>query len=324
MKSLVLLLLCSASACAYDPLSVADAVAPAALDFTVHDAKRQRDLPVRVYLPTEQKPAPVVLFSHGLGGSRENNPYLGRHWSARGYAVVVVQHPGSDEAVWKSSDPQDRQTAMKQAASVQNFLLRVADIPAVLDQLELWNAASGHALNQRLDMQRVGMSGHSFGAATTQAVSGQSLRAGGARFTDARIKAAVILSPSVPNAGTAEQAFSAVKLPWLLMTGTKDGAHFRNLAVGGSDLNTRLGVYPALPPGDKYELVLKDAEHSAFVDRSLPGESVERNPNHHRAILALTTAFWDAFLNGDVEAKTWLNGDAARTVLEKEDRWQRK
>jgi predicted dienelactone hydrolase len=213
---------------------------------------------------------------------------------------------------------------MKQAASVQNFLLRVNDIPAVLDQLSVWNAESGHSLHQRLDITQVGMSGHSFGAATTQAVSGQSMRAGGSRFTDARIKADVIMSPSVPNAGSAEQAFGAVKLPWLLMTGTKDGAHFRNMAMGGADASTRLGVYPALPPGDKYQLVLKDAEHSAFVDRALPGESLPRNPNHHRAVLALSTAFWDAFVKGDAEAKAWLHGDALRSVLEKEDLYQRK
>jgi predicted dienelactone hydrolase len=212
---------------------------------------------------------------------------------------------------------------MKQAASLGNFLLRVADIPAVLDQLTNWNALEGHALRGRLDLTRVGMSGHSFGAVTTQAVSGQSLPVGGARFTDPRIKAAVMMSPSVPAAGNAERAFGGVKLPWLLMTGTKDVARIGGMTLGG-DLDSRLGVYPALPPGDKYELVLKDAEHGAFSERALPGEGRQQNPNHHRAILALSTAFWDAFLQGDAEAKAWLNGETARSVLEKDDKWQRK
>jgi hypothetical protein len=114
-----------------------------------------------------------------------------------------------------------------------------------------------------------------------------------------------------------------VKLPWLLMTGTKDVARIGGMTLGG-DLDSRLGVYPALPPGDKYELVLKDAEHGAFSERALPGEGRQQNPNHHRAILALSTAFWDAFLKGDAEAKAWLNGEGARSVLEKDDRWQRK
>ncbi len=326
MKSLVFsFLACFAvtTAFAYDPLKAPEAALTAPLDFTVLDASRERALPIRVYLPAASKAAPVVLFSHGLGGSCQNNPYLGKHWSARGYAVVFVQHPGSDESVWKGQGPARIPMAMKQAASVQNFILRAADIPAVLDQLTRWHAEEAHALRGRLDLTRVGMSGHSFGAVTTQAVSGQSLPVGGARFTDPRIKAAVAMSPSVPAAGNAERAFGSVRLPWLLMTGTKDVARIGGMTLGG-DVDSRLGVYPALPSGDKYELVLHEAEHGAFGERALPGEGRQQNPNHHRVILALSTAFWDAFLKGDAEAKAWLNGEGARSVLEKDDRWQRK
>ena len=62
---------------------------------------------------------------------------------------------------------------MEQAAGAQNFLLRVKDVKAVLDQLARWNEGASHSLAGRLDLRRVGMSGHSFGAVTTQAVSGQ-------------------------------------------------------------------------------------------------------------------------------------------------------
>ena len=326
MKSLEFVFLTSfaaTAALAYDPLTLPEAASSAPLDFKVQDPKRDRALPIRVYLPATTKAAPVVLFSHGLGGSCQNNPYLGKHWSARGYAVVFVQHPGSDESVWRGQRPAQIPAAMKQAASLENFMLRVSDIPAVLDQLTLWHADEAHALHGRLDLTRVGMSGHSFGAVTTQAVSGQSLPVGGARFTDPRIKAAVLMSPSVPAAGSAERAFGGVALPWLLMTGTKDVARIGAMTIGG-DLDSRLGVYPALPPGDKYELVLNEAEHGAFGERSLPGEGATRNPNHHRVILALSTAFWDAFLQGNAEAKAWLNGEGPREVMEKDDKWQRK
>ncbi|MBX7206739.1 MAG: hypothetical protein K1X78_00390 [Verrucomicrobiaceae bacterium] len=311
------------SAASYDPLKLPEAVINGPTDFVVRDAKRNRELPVRVYLPATAKAAPVVLFSHGLGGSCQNNPYLGKHWSARGYAVVFVQHPGSDESVLRGQRPAQIPMAMKQAASLENFMLRVADIPAVLDQLTRWNAEEAHALRGRLDLTRVGMSGHSFGAVTTQAVSGQSLPVGRARFTDPRIKAAIMMSPSVPAAGSAERAFGSVTLPWLLMTGTNDIARIGAMTIGG-DLDSRLGVYPALPPGDKYELVLHEAEHGAFSERTLPGEGANRNPNHHRVILALSTAFWDAFLKGDAEAKAWLNGEGPCSVMEKDDKWQRK
>ncbi|MFN0077358.1 MAG: alpha/beta hydrolase family protein [Prosthecobacter sp.] len=325
MKSLLLsFLTCFAvtAVFAYDPLKLPEAVLTTPLDLTVQDAKRDRALPIRVYLPATTQAAPVVLFSHGLGGSCQNNPYLGKHWSARGYAVVFVQHPGSDESVWKGQGPARIPMAMKQAANVQNFILRAADIPAVLDQLTRWNADEAHSLRGKLDLARVGMSGHSFGAVTTQAVSGQTMPIGSS-LTDPRIKAAVMMSPSVPAAGNTERAFGSVTMPWLLMTGTKDVARIGAMTIGG-DLDSRLGVYPALPPGDKYELVLHSAEHGAFGERSLPGEGNQRNPNHHRVILALSTAFWDAFLKGDAEAKAWLNGEGPHSVMEKDDKWQRK
>ncbi len=302
----------------YDPLSVPKAT-PEHQDFTVKDEKRTREIPIRVYLPQDKAPAAVVVFSPGLGGTREGYAYLGNHWALRGYAVVALQHPGSDDRVWKDKPADERMAAMEQAASLQNFLLRARDVPVVLDQLERWNKDPSHALSGRLDLQRLGMSGHSFGAVTTQAVSGERFVLRGRGFTDPRIKAAVVMSPSGPRRGGPQKAFGDVEIPWMLLTGTKDVA-----PIGNISLESRLSVFPALPPGGKYELVLDNAEHSAFGDRELPGEKLKHNPHHHRAILAVTTAFWDAYLRHDDEAKKWLDGDAVRSVLESGDKWQMK
>ena len=302
----------------YDPLKVSQAPSLEWLDLLVHDTGRQRPIPIRVYRPASPSPAPVILFSHGLGGSRTGSAYMGKHWSARGYLCVFLQHHGSDSSVWENQRPGRRTQAMKDAAGIENFLLRVKDVPAVLDQLEKWNKTKDHALAGRLDLTRIGMSGHSFGAVTTQAVSGQSFRRGRTSFTDPRIQAALLFSPSSPRRGEdPKAAFGNVKIPWMLMTGTKDVA-----PIGDADVKSRLAVFPALPPGGKYELVLERAEHSAFTDRALPGETEKRNPNHHRAILALSTAFWDAWLRRDAAAKAWLEGGSVRSVLEKGDRWQ--
>jgi predicted dienelactone hydrolase len=309
---------------AYDPLLSPAAAPPAPLDLTVTDTHRQREIPIRVYLPAETNAAPVVLFSHGLGGTKQGSAYLGKHWSARGYVAVFLQHPGSDDGVWKNQPLRERNRAMREAASSPNFLLRVKDVPAVLDQLARWQDTTNHPLAGRLDLQRVGMSGHSFGAITTQAVSGQAAPGGGQPFTDRRIKAAIAFSPSEPATGSPAQAFGQVTIPWLLMTGTRDVARLGGATIGAASVEQRLSVFPALPPGSKYELVLHNAEHSAFTDRALPGDSGPRNPNHHRAILALSTAFWDAYLKGDAAARAWLDGAGPQTVLEANDRWQKK
>lgn len=300
----------------YDPLAADPSFQPSHVDLTVHDAARHRDIPLRIYLPTNSVPEPVVLFSHGLGGSRSGSAFLGEHWAARGYVAVFLQHPGSDDSVWKSVPAADRYRAMQRAVSLDNFLLRVKDVPAVLDQLAIWNSDKGGQLSGRMNLSKVGMSGHSFGAITTEAVSGEYLPLTGTNLTDSRIKAAVIFSPSAPKRGNAAKAFGSVKIPWMLMTGTKDLA-----PIGGEDMASRLGVYPELHGAPKYELVLNNAEHSVFTDRALPGDHEPRNPNHHRVILALSTAFWDAYLRGDAEAQAWLNGSGPKSVMEPKDKW---
>lgn len=310
---------------AYDPLAVDKSVpASAPQDLTIKDAPRDREIPIRVYLPSQKDAAPVVLFSHGLGGSRAGSKFLGDHWSARGYVAVFLQHHGSDESVWRGQPPREIPAAMRNAANGQNFTLRNQDVSTALDQLETWNKESGHALAGRLDLARIGMSGHSFGAITTQAVSGQSFPLIGQKFTDPRIKAALVLSPSKPAAGDVNKVFADVTLPWLLMTGTKDIANIGGSPIGASNVEARYAVYPALPSGNKYELVLDGAEHSVFTDRPLPGESGQRNPKHHPIILALSTAFWDAYLRDDAAASQWLKGEGAQAALGKDDRWQHK
>jgi predicted dienelactone hydrolase len=304
----------------YAPLEVQPNWKASTVNLTVKDVSRDREIPLRVYLPATITAAPVILFSHGLGGSRQGNPYLGEHWSGRGYVVVFMQHIGSDESVWKDVPLFKRMAAMKQAANLQNTLDRLKDVVAVIDQLERWNSSQEYELNGRMDLSRLGMSGHSFGAVTTQGVSGQRTRTGSSQFTDERIKAAVIMSPNSPkNGGEPAKLFGGVSIPWILMTGTRDVA-----AVGDADVESRLAVFPGLPAGNKYQIVLDGGEHEAFSDHALPGSKNKRNPNHHRVILALSTAFWDAYLQEDKQAKTWLDGSGPSQILDKTDRWDKK
>lgn len=300
---------------AYDPLRTTEGE-PRVVELTVEDAPRHRELPIRVYLPELASRQPVVLYSHGLGGSRATSEFLGRHWARRGFVAVFLQHPGSDSAVWQGRPPAEARAALVRAASVEQLLARVRDVPAVIDALTAWNAQAGHPLHGRLDLARLGMSGHSFGAITTEAVSG-GVTASGKSFRDPRIRAAVVFSPSVPRNADAARAFAQVNLPWLLMTGTRDVS-----PIGEATAESRRKVFGALPPGHKYELVLDGAEHSVFTDRALPGDRTERNPRHHPAIEAISTAFWDAFLRGDPAAQAWLDGEGPRSVLDAADQWQ--
>lgn len=288
------------------------------LELTVNDKKRQRDIPLLVYLPKQTKAAEVIVHSHGLGGSRETSSFLGQHWAARGYVAVFTQHPGSDIFIWQDVAPVKRRRALKKAANTENFKLRVADVPTVIDQLEQWNRQTDHPLHSRMNLKQIGMSGHSFGATTTQHVGGQA-SSGKAAYQDKRIKACIPMSPSVTRIGNANRAFGKITLPWLCMTGSHDKS-----VIGSFPVENRLAVYDSLPPKDKYELVLFEAEHSAFTEPRKNAKQAKRNPNHHRAIKATSTAFWDAYLRGDPQAKKWLTTDSVRSALATKDRWQHK
>lgn len=301
----------------YNPLMTVNNFKEDVINLTLYDFERKREIPVKFYLPPTNSEAPVILFSHGLGGSREGSFYLGKHWSARGYICVFIQHPGSDESVWKDKPGFRRMNAMRKAANAENFLMRILDVSFTIDKLEELNKDKNSNYFGRFDLSRIGMSGHSFGARTTQAVSGEVFNNGKLSYADSRIKAAIAMSPSSAKNSNPKVSFGYVTIPWLLMTGTKDIA-----AIGDQDLESRLSVFPNLPAGDKYQIVLHNGEHSAFTDRLLPGDSEQRNPNHHKLILALSTAFWDAHLRRDKKAEEWLKGNGPLSIIEKEDDWK--
>ncbi len=162
------------------------------------------------------------------------------------------------------------------------------------------------------------MAGHSMGAKTTQLMIGQG-RLLSATKNDSRIRAAVVMSPSGPTLQSADSAFGSVTTPCLLLTGTRDSVPF----LSDQSIKSRLAVFPSLPSGNAYELVLHNATHSAFTDRSRRNDTLP-NSKHHRAIEAITTAFWDAYLQGNDEAQVWLRNGRIKDVIEPQDTWQTK
>ena len=169
-----------------------------------------------------------------------------------------------------------------------------------------------------MNSNRVGLAGHSMGARTAQLLIGQQ---GWLSTTkkDMRIRTAVVMSPSSPSLQSAESAFGSVATPCLLLTGTRDSVPL----LSDQSVDSRRAIFPALPSGNAYELVLHNATHSAFTERSRKYE-LPHNPKHHRAIEAITTAFWDTHLQSNEEAEKWLREGGVRNVIEPRDIWQTK
>ncbi|MFH1264798.1 MAG: hypothetical protein ABIK89_03680 [Planctomycetota bacterium] len=279
-----------------------NAVQTANHDWT--DDVRQRDVPVKIYYPkTGEGPLPVILFSHGLGGSREGYEYLGRHWAGHGYVSVHLQHKGSDTDVWKGkSNPLQ---ALRQAAmNPTNSINRPADVKFAVGRLEKLNGEAG-PLRGRLDLSRVGAAGHSFGAFTTLAVAGEvfALPLGKEiSVVDPRIKAAIPMSAPVPHRkDQLDKAFGSIKIPCLHMTGTKDDS-----PIGETRKEDRRLPFDHAKGPDQYLIIFEGGDHMIFSGHNRRFGDGRKDPRFHELIRAASTAFWDAYLKGDAKAKAWL------------------
>ncbi len=293
------------------------------LTFEWKDEKRSRVVPVKIYLPepgakapTSDKPFPVVLFSHGLGGSRENYGYLGQFWASHGYVSVHLQHEGADTATFKGAGSKaDILSSLKKAvANPKNALDRPKDVSFILDQLAKENTEH-ETLKNKLNLDAVGLAGHSFGAHTTLMSAGQSI--GGIlgkniRFKDERIKAIIPMSAPAPKGKNLEAIYAEVKIPTMHMTGTRDES-----PINDTKASERRIPFDNIKGVDQWFLNFQDGDHMIFSGRlSRPGSDAKKSDaEFQRAIKQASLAFWDAHLRNDDAAKTWLQGESLEKFL---------
>jgi dienelactone hydrolase len=293
----------------YRPAPGPHEVEVARLDW--HDERRERDVPAKVYFPKAGAgPFPVIVFSHGAGGSREGYEYLGRHWASHGYVSVHLQHLGSDDATWRGR-PDPLEGIRESIKNPRNAINRPQDVSFALDRIEELNRQD-ERLRGRLDVERIGAAGHSFGAFTTLAVAGQTFPVGRRQFTyrDPRVDAAIPMSAPVPRrAETHATAFGSIAVPCLHMTGTLD----QSIASDTTPAQRRI-PYDNIHAADQYLVTFVGGDHMIFSGRGRM-RGGERDAMFQDLIKVGTLAFWDAYLRGDEGAKRWLVGGGYEAAL---------
>lgn len=299
------------------------------------DARRTRELPVRIYQPepTASSAAggdkdaaaarfPVILFSHGLGGNRDGGARWARHWASHGYVVVAIQHPGSDDSLWKGRAPGEVEQGLKRGMTLTNLGLRVGDVQFAIDEV-VRRSAAGETEFVRADAKKLGMSGHSFGAQTTLSVAGQKAPTlGGQSGLDLRIVAAVAFSPNARNKNRLPHQFGDIRIPLMSITGTEDGS----ILGDGTRYQDRIMPWEHMPAGGKYLLVFDAGDHMVFGGHELGGRRPEtaRDREIQADVNAATLAFWNATLKGDQTARKWLDSGEINVLLESRDRFAAK
>lgn len=295
-----------------------------AIYVVLHDQKRQKDLPVSAYFPASEARGklPVIVFSHGAGGSGETGLPLVKHWASHGYVVLCPTHDDSLRLrLRQGKDVSDGMRGVVRRALTRegDWVNRPKDVSFVLDSLGAIEAKTP-ALKGRLNIERLGVGGHSFGAFTAQAIGGATIRLTGRdkplSLADKRPKAILVLSgQGRGQMGLHERSWDGIRLPMMCVTGSLDRG------AKGQPPAWRFEPYDRSPPGDKYLLFIQGAHHGSFTGRYAEGGGrllFRRVGGDQKAIFqwvkAATTAFWDTYLKGEKGAREFLRSDALQTA----------
>lgn len=299
------------------------------MDLVLRDDARRKDLEVTVRFPVVGSGAdtlfPLVVFSHGAGGSKAAFAALTTHWATHGYVVVLPTHSDSIELRRRHGEDLSRL-----AVSLDSLLTdvkpldRLSDIRFLLDslgvieqQVPALRTAAGAG---RIDRGRIGMAGHSAGALTTQMAVGVKLRPllpgsdpdALRSLGDSRIGAAILISgQGTTNRMFTDRSWSDLDKPMLVITGSRDVA-----AIGKETPASRREPFDKAKPGGKYLVFIEGATHSSYqgrgaalaLDPSVPtGAELEMITG---VTSAATLAFLDAHLKNDGAARAYLQSDA--------------
>ena len=152
--------------------------------------------------PSQEGPFPLVVFSHGSGGLRQQSASIVETVASHGFVVVAPDHAGNtaiDQLLGTSTDVE---------VTARN---RVLDTRFMIDEVEAGELAAGLA-----DLDQVAVMGHSFGGFTALAM------AGGFEDIDAdpRVDAIVPLAPA--SSRLDDKALASIDIPMLIVTGTND------------------------------------------------------------------------------------------------------
>lgn len=289
-----------------------------------------------LYLPLSPKSdreneIPVVAISHGVASDRQTFAYLAEHLASHGYAAIVLEHSETSAEtffrfLWgQGSTPSPRE-----------FLLRPQDITAALDTLSEQQATDTRL--SRLNLESVGLLGHSLGGHTVLALGGAAMdRAFLAQecqstladrptlnlsiflqctllelppetplaVADARIGAVIALNP-VTSKIFGMSGLQQVQIPVLVVAGTND--------LVAPALPEQIEPFNWLATEEKKLVLMENGTHFSFLDREsrsvLPFSQALTGPDPMAArapIKAMSVAFFDRYLQDQPEAEQFLS-----------------
>jgi predicted dienelactone hydrolase len=258
--------------------------------FELNDFSRNRRLPVDIYLPTTQNlqlktqnspspPFPLIVISHGVASDRSPFVYLAEHLASYGFAVAVLEHPGSN-----AERIQQYFAGLAGPPEAAEFINRPLDIKYLLNELERLDK-SDPTLQGKLNFQQIGAIGHSFGGYTVLALAGAKINfeqlrqdcnpnnssfnlslilqcqatelpPGNYDLKDDRIKAIIAINP-IDSSILGQEGDSQIKIPVMLVAGSQD--------IFAPPVFEQIRPFTWLSDSNKYLALIENATHFSAI-----------------------------------------------------------
>lgn len=260
-------------------------------------------------LPGAEK-FPVLVYNHGGGWSRFTSSFVTEAMASYGYVVFSIDHTGFNKSTifpdgyvykndaWPMPTPDPAMDTSANAMAFFDYLeekvfgLWVGDAVFTLDQIEALNTSDEGRFAGRLDLDRIGAFGWSFGGATSIQLAG----------SEPRIKAAIDHDGQLFG----DEWETGAKVPIMLMHNTENANpdDDPNMAALIDQVKARDTALVAKTAADWYQVSIANSSHGSFSDLVLFYPAAEDGPGYagfrrqHQIIVDLTRDFFDKYLRG--------------------------
>lgn len=313
------------------------------ISWTLNDVSRDRRLPVDLYLPATtaesaiKQPFPLVVISHGVASDRYTFAYLAEHLASYGFAVAVLEHPGSNAKRF-----QQYFAGLAEPPEPKEFIDRPLDIKFLLDELQR-RESFDPKLKGKLNFEQVGAIGQSFGGYTVLASAGAKFNFEELRqecqpdnsslnvslilqcqatqlvldnyvLQDERIKAIIAINP-VNSAIFGERGISQIQVPVMLVAGSQD--------IFAPPVPEQIRPFTWLTNPNKYLALIENSTHFTFIGESPAESNVLPVPDGllgpdrtvaYSYLKALSVAFLETNLRDRTEYRVYLQPSYAQYI----------